>query len=130
MADPTRTPPAPPDNVEAEPFFAAAAEGRFLVRFCADCGKAHWYPRTICPLCFGAETEWREAAGKGVIYSYTVMRRAPEPYALAYVTLDEGPTMLTNIVDCDFETLAIGQEVRLVFKPSEDGTPVPMFAPD
>ena len=55
------------------------------------------------------------------------MRRVPEPYAIAYVTLEEGPTMLTNLVDCDFEEIRIGQAVRVVFKPSEGGPPVPVF---
>ena len=57
------------------------------------------------------------------------MRRADQPYAIAYVTLEEGTTMLTNIVDCDFDRLTIGQHVKLVFKASEDGLPVPMFTP-
>jgi uncharacterized OB-fold protein len=45
------------------------------------------------------------------------------------VTLDEGVTMMTNLVDCDLDAIRIGQRVRLVFKPSEGGPPVPMFAP-
>ena len=57
------------------------------------------------------------------------MQRAPVPYAVAYVTLAEGPTMLTNIVDCDFETIRIGMKVRLLFKPTEGGPPLPMFTP-
>jgi uncharacterized OB-fold protein len=57
------------------------------------------------------------------------MRRVPAPFALAYVTLAEGPTMMTNLVDCDFNTLRIGQPVRLVWKPSEGGPPVPCFTP-
>jgi len=57
------------------------------------------------------------------------MRRAPVPYAIAYVELAEGPRMMTNIVDCDLDKIAIGQPVRLVFKPSEGGPPVPMFTP-
>jgi hypothetical protein len=65
-----------------------------------------------------------------VIYTYSVMRRgAPVPYAIAYVTLAEGPTMMTNIVDCDLEAVKIGQKVKVVFKPSEGGPPVPCFAP-
>jgi uncharacterized OB-fold protein len=55
------------------------------------------------------------------------MRRAKEPYAIAYVTLAEGPTMMTNIVDCDFDKLSIGQAVNVVFKETEGGPPVPMF---
>jgi hypothetical protein len=57
------------------------------------------------------------------------MRRAPVPYAIGYVTLAEGPTMMTNIVDCDLDGIKIGQKVKLVFKPSEGGAPVPCFAP-
>jgi uncharacterized OB-fold protein len=70
-------------------------------------------------------------SGRGEIYSVSVTRRAgPTPYAIAYVRLDEGITMLTNIVDCDLDSLRIGQRVRVVFKPAEDGTMIPMFAPE
>jgi uncharacterized protein len=116
-------------NPETQPFWDAAAEGRFIVRKCTACGRTHWYPRAICPFCFSDKTQWQAASGKGRIYSYSVMRRAPEPYAIAYVTLEEGPTMLTNIVNCDFDSLKVGQNVMLVFKPSEDRPPVPMFTP-
>jgi hypothetical protein len=63
------------------------------------------------------------------VYSYSVLRRAPIPYAIAYVTLAEGPTMMTNIVDCDLDAIRIGQAVRVNFKATEDGPPVPMFSP-
>ena len=76
-----------------------------------------------------APSVWQEASGRGTVYTYSVMRRAPVPYCIAYVTLAEGPTMMTNIVDCDLDTVRIGQAVRLVFKPSEGGPPVPMFTP-
>ncbi|HEY2272672.1 MAG TPA: OB-fold domain-containing protein, partial [Jatrophihabitantaceae bacterium] len=63
------------------------------------------------------------------IYTFSVMRRAKEPYTIAYVTLAEGPTMMTNLVDCDFDKISIGQAVTVVFKETEGGPPVPMFAP-
>ncbi len=122
----TRKIPAPKPTPETRAFWDAAAQGKFLIGRCTACGKAHWYPRTTCPFCW-SETEWVEASGRGTIYSYSVMRRAPEPYVVAYVTLAEGPTMLTNLVDCDFDGLAIGQAVRLKFSPSEGGPPVPTF---
>ena len=121
------TPPAV--NPETKPFWDAAREGRFLVPFCAACGRAHWYPRAICPFCAGDKVEWREASGKGTIYTFSVMRRFKEPYAIAHVTLAEGPTMLTNIVNCDFDKLHIGQPVAVVFQETEGGPPVPMFKP-
>jgi uncharacterized protein len=119
--------PAPQPHPETKAFWDAAAEGRFLIRVCTACGKAHWYPRPICPFCFSPETHWTEASGRGRIYSFSVMRRAEVPYAIGYVTLAEGPTMLTNLVNCNFDGLAIGREVRLVFTPSEGGPMVPTF---
>jgi uncharacterized OB-fold protein len=121
--------PAPVPGLESQAFFDAAKEGRFLIKKCRACGKAHWYPRAICPFCASEDTEWVESAGKATIYSYSVMRRVPEPFALAYVTLAEGPTVLTNLVDCDFDALKIGQAVTFTFKPAENGTPVLMFKP-
>src|ERR1700730_14224201 len=85
-------------NPETQPFWDAAAQGKFIVRKCATCARIHWYPRAICPFCFSDKTEWQPASGEGTIYSYSVMRRTTEPYAIAYVTLEEGTTMLTNIV--------------------------------
>mgnify|MGYP001041105815 CR=1 FL=1 len=122
--------PAPVPGLESQAFFEAAKDGKFLVRQCKACGKAHWYPRAVCPFCASEDTEWVEGSGKGTIYSYSVMRRAPEPFALAYVTLAEGPTMLTNLVERDFDALSIGQAVQIVFKQSDGGGPlVPMFKP-
>jgi uncharacterized OB-fold protein len=119
----------PGSNPDAKPFWDAAAAGRVVVKRCADCGKAHWYPRALCPFCFSTRTEFVPASGGGTIYSFSVMRRAEAPYAIAYVTLDEGVTMMTNIVDCDFDGLNIGQKVRVVLKPTEAGPPVPCFTP-
>jgi len=120
---------APELNPEIEPFFAAAAAGQLLLKRCRDCGETHFYPRAHCPFCLSANTEWLAASGRGEIYSFTILRRVPVVFVAAYVALAEGPKMLTNIVDCDFDALAIGQAVRVVFKPTEGGPPVPMFTP-
>jgi uncharacterized protein len=121
---------APLVNAENKPFFDAAAQGKLLVKFCAACAEYHHYPRAICPHCFSDRTEWREAKGTGTIYTWSVLRRGvPTPYCLAYVTLDEGVSMITNIVDCDLDAVRIGQKVRVVFKPTDGGPPVPMFSP-
>ena len=104
--------PAPPTNPEIEHYWNAAKEDRLLVKKCNSCGEFHFYPRAICPFCFSDQTEWVQASGRGKIYTYSVMRRAPVPYAIAYVTLAEGPTMMTNIVECDFDALEIGQDVE------------------
>jgi Predicted nucleic-acid-binding protein containing a Zn-ribbon len=127
----TRPIPAPPVTIESKPFWDAAAEGRFLIKRCNGCRKAFWYPRSICPLCGNPDTAWEESPGEGGVYSFSIMRRSPTgPYALAYVTLDEGPKVLTNIVDVAPEALKIGMRVKVRFQPTEgDGPPAPVFVP-
>lgn len=114
-------------NPETKAFWQAAAEGRLLVPKCKSCGRAHWYPRRICPHCASSEIEVQEAEGTGEVYSYSIMRRAKVPYAIAYVRLAEGTTMMTNIVDCDFDEIHVGMPVKLVFKQSPEDYPLPMF---
>lgn len=114
---------------ESAPFQEAAAEGRFLVPRCEACGRLHWYPRALCPFCFSDDITWQPASGRGTVYSHTVMRRAKPAYAIAYVTLEEGPTLMTNIVGCDLDAVHIGMAVTVVFQPAENGPLVPMFTP-
>lgn len=119
--------PAPVGNPETTEFWEAAKQGKFLIKHCTACGERHYFPRSICPVCFSDKTEWQESKGEGVIYSYSLMRKSPTgPYAIGYVTLDEGPSLLTNFVDCDLTALKIGQRVKVVFKPT-DGAPLPFF---
>ena len=126
----TRQIPAPAVTIESKPFWDAAAEGKFLIKHCNACGEDHWYPRALCPFCFSDQTEWKESPGEGVIYSYSVMHRSPSgPYAIGYVTLNEGPAVLTNFVDVAPDGLSIGQKVKVKFQPTENGPPVPVFVP-
>ena len=57
------------------------------------------------------------------------MRRVPAPYVIAFVTLAEGVSMMTNIVDCDLDAVAIGQDVQLTFRETEGGYALPVFTP-
>jgi uncharacterized OB-fold protein len=117
-------------NPGDEPYFEAAARGKLMLKKCTACNEVHHYPRALCPFCWSDKVEWVEAKGTGVIYTYSVTRRGgPVPYCIAYVTLDEGVRMMTNIVDTDLDTIRIGQKVKVVFKKSEGGLSIPMFAP-
>jgi hypothetical protein len=121
----------PPPNVDLdnEQFWAAANRRQLLIGQCSKCQKAFFYPRHFCPFCLSADVDWALASGKAQIYSYTVMRRVVKPYVLAYVQLDEGPAMMTNIVESDFESLRVGQIVEAVYVTSKNGSLVPMFRP-
>jgi hypothetical protein len=129
MATTPRAIPAPQPNPETKAFWDGASQGKLLIKKCRACDEVHYYPRALCPFCGSDATEWQAAAGTGTLYSYSVMRRAEVPYAIAYVTLDEGVSMMTNLVDCNFDTLKIGQRMKVVFSPTDGGPPVPTFTP-
>jgi hypothetical protein len=118
----------PVADIASEPYWEAARNGSLLLKHCDDCDETHYYPRPICPFCMSSNTSWIEASGSGLIYSWSVERLAPEPYAIAFVSLPEGPTILTAIVNADLDTLAIGQSVTLGFE-TRDDQPVPVFSP-
>ncbi len=124
-----RTYPDPDINLETERYWAAAKEGVLLLKKCRACERTHFYPRAICPHCLSGDTEWFSASGRGTIYTYSVMRRVAVPFAIAYVTLEEGVTMMSNLVECDFERLAIGQVVEVTFRTTEGGHALPVFRP-
>ena len=117
-------------NPGDQEYFDAAAAGKLMLKKCGDCGEHHHFPRALCPFCFSDKVQWVQAKGTGEIYSYSVSRRAgPVVYCIAYVKLDEGVTMLTNIVDCDLDTVKVGQKVKVAFKTTEGGVSMPVFAP-
>jgi uncharacterized OB-fold protein len=127
--------PAPPVNAETKPYWDATVQGKLLLPRCTVCRIVIWYPRLFCPECGSRNVEWMEASGRGSIYSFTVNRRGTgdyqgiSAYVLAYVELDEGPRVLTNIVDCDPESVAVGQAVEVVFHDTGHGTALPRFRP-
>jgi uncharacterized OB-fold protein len=121
--------PSPAVTTETAAFWSKANEGQLTVPQCKACGKFHWYPRANCPFCTSDRIELKPAKGTGSIYSFSVARRGKDSYVIAYVTLDEGPTMMTNIVNADGAKLAIGQKVRVALVESENGQRVPMFEP-
>ena len=122
MAEKERKLPASATSPETEEYWAAAKDGKLLVKKCTACGKTHHYPRTLCPFCFSDKTEWVEASGRGTIYSYSVMRRAPVPYAMAYVTLAEGPRDKDAVVAADLN-LDVIDDVRSVWQFYRDRRP-------
>lgn len=121
--------PAPRVLPETQAYWTAADEGRLLVKRCQACGEFHHYPRDICPLCLSDQTEWREASGFGTLYSFSTMGKGEAAYTLAFVTLDEGVTLMSNLMGCDPASVSIGQKVQVTFVPSEGGHAVPMFTP-
>lgn len=130
------TKPLPRVDEESKGFWEACGRHELYVQRCRTCGASRYYPRALCPQCLGNDTQWVLSSGKGTVYTYTVthQNQAPGfrdslPYVLAYVELEEGVRMLTNIVGCDPNAVKIGMPVEVVF---EDVTPeatLPKFKP-
>ena len=130
--------PAPFVSPEIKTFWDATAEGRLLLPRCEQCQAVIWFPRPFCPACASTTISWFQASGRGSVYSFTVNRRGQADlpayketgtYVLAYVELDEGPRIMTNIVDCDPDTVAIGQRVEVVFHDTGQGSALLRFRP-
>ena len=129
--------PAPPPErtPETREFWDATAEGRLVLAHCDACDTVIWYPKACCPRCGPGSVSWQQAAGTGTVYSFTVVRRAPGafadavPFVVAYVELDEGPRVLTNVVGCDPDQVFIGQSVRVVFADTGEGSARRPFRP-
>lgn len=132
--------PAPEVNPETAPFWSATARGELLVKQCEDCASLIWYPRSVCPECGSPRTRWQPVSGRGRVYSYTVNHRGEgpyrdrAPYVLAYVELDEGPRLMTNIVapddgKLDDSVLAVGLPVEVTFHDTGEGSALPRFRP-
>ncbi|QES48811.1 nucleic acid-binding protein [Streptomyces venezuelae] len=129
----------PETDAFTRPYWAAAAEGRLLLRRCTACTRAHHYPREFCPYCWAGEDRvaWETASGDAVLYTWSVIHRndlppfgTRVPYVAAVVDLAEGPRMMTEIVDCAAAELRIGMRLRVAFRPEpEAGLAVPVFRP-
>ena len=136
------TTPAPKPAPAADPatleYWDAARRGELRIPLCADCDRHHMYPRTVCPHCGSARLLWTASRGTGEVYSFTVVHRAPSPafegdlpYVVAVVQLDEGPHLMTNLVEVEPDAVRVGLRVRVAFRDAGDaGARVPVFAPD
>ena len=126
--------PAPTPNADSKVFWAAAANEELVLRQCTACGERHYPPRHLCPKCWSDALAWTPSAGKGSIYSFTVMHRAPMPefmkrvpYVVALIDLDEGPRMMANVVGDDALQTAIGDRVGVCYETREGGAKLPQF---
>jgi hypothetical protein len=94
---------------ESQAYWTAADEGRLLVKKCKACGEVHHYPRDVCPHCLSVDTDGCRPPAPAPSTPFSTMGKGEAAYTLAFVTLDEGVTLMTNLVDCDPATVSIGQ---------------------
>jgi uncharacterized protein len=112
----------------AAPFLTGLEDGRLPVQRCAACGTHQLPPRILCTTCGSTDLAWTDASGYGKVVSFTILHRAPDavhreriPYVYALIELAEGPVVVSTVVDCEPSGIRVGQPVRLLFEPTEDG---------
>ncbi|MHB8439285.1 MAG: Zn-ribbon domain-containing OB-fold protein [Acidimicrobiales bacterium] len=134
---PPKPRPAPHPEPEAAPYWRAAHDGSLLVQRCGTCSNTQLYARSLCVACHGTHLSWEPASGRATVYSFTVIRQQYQrpfrdwvPYVVALVDLEEGPRLMTNIVDCDPEEVHIGMPVMARFEPVSDDAALALFAPE
>lgn len=115
--------PLPVPTPTSQPFWDGLRQRRLLLQHSPSTGQWIYYPRNLAPGTLADDIEWREAAGTGVVYTFTVARRptAPawegaSPQLIAVVELDEGPKVTTELVGIAPEAVRIGLHVRAVFE--------------
>lgn len=136
MADARYPKPLPRIDEESKGYWEACQRRELVIQRCGACGVLRHYPRALCPRCLSEAVEWVRASGRGTVYTFTVthQNQAPGfrdalPYVLAYVELDEGVRLLTNVVDCAPEAVRIGMAVEVVFEDATPAVTLPKFRP-
>lgn len=125
------------DEADTRPFWEATRDKQLKYQQCDACGTVVWHPRAHCTGCTSGTLSWRTASGRGTIYTFSVVRqsyhpffRTQVPYAVAWIDLEEGPRLLSNVVgvaDPALE-LACGQAVEVQWEEHQELS-IPLFRP-
>jgi hypothetical protein len=126
----------PRPTPETEAYWDGCRKHELLLQRCVACSEFQFYPRIVCTNCSSDKLEWVKANGQGKILTFTVVRRPVSeayaedvPYVVALIKLDEGPTMMSNVVQCDPEALKIGDPVQVMFEDWSKDISIPKFSP-
>lgn len=132
MVTPSRALPLPtPDSKD---FWRGCNDGELRMQQCDSCGTVVWFPRGLCAVCNSASLTWFGLSGHGTLYSFSVVTRPANPafqpqYILALVDLEEGPRMMTHLIDVNPEAVEVGMAVHVQFERQTPEICLPVFTP-
>jgi uncharacterized OB-fold protein len=126
--------PLPRPTPLSRPYWDGCREGLLRFQRCRACGTAVFIPQPVCSGCFGDTLEWVDSTGRGSVYSYSVVHRAPSPgftvpYIVVIAELSEGWHLLSNLLDCAPEDVFVGMPIEVVFEVKSDTIHLPCFRP-
>ncbi len=126
--------PRPFAGVASQPYWDACARGELMFQRCASCDGITHTPAVMCAHCSGRTLTWERSSGTGTVYSWTTVWRpqTPDftvPYVAVIVDIDEGWQILSNVIGCEHDAVAIGMRVSVEFHAITDGVMLPYFRP-
>lgn len=115
-------------------FWENARAGRLSVQRCDNCQDIHFPGSPVCPRCLSSDQSWTPVSGRGTLLSWVRFHRAywdgfraELPYLVCLVGLEEGPLLISNILETDPEKLVIGSPVDAVFETVDEELTLPKF---
>lgn len=130
--------PTPSQSPESKPFWDALNDDRFVVQQCRSCDQWQYPYRGFCSHCWAGELDEHEAAG-ATVFTHSIIYKNDSPgfendvpYVAAIVELDQdrgGLMIMTNIVDCDPDSVRIGMPVEVTFVDTVSGQKLGVFRP-
>jgi len=128
--------PVPVPTEDTAYFWERCRARELVLQRCVACGRVQFYPRALCTGCLSDRLEWIPASGRGEVHSFTTVFRAPTqafqdqaPYVVAVIELKEGVRLISQVVGCAPDQLAIGMPVEVVFEEVSDAITLPKFQP-
>lgn len=126
----------PRPTAETAAFWEGCTNHQLKVQCCDDCGHYQFYPRIFCTQCSSKQVSWVAVTGRGRVRSFTICRHAVSkayaaeaPYVVALIQLEEGPTMMSNVVQCDVQDVKVGMPVEVMFEEWSEEISIPKFYP-
>lgn len=121
-------------SLETKPYWDGCLRGELLYQKCRDCREVVFHARAVCPYCLSSALDWEKSAGRGAIYSFTLLhiplhreRPGKLPRALGIIALDEGFHMFSQIELPDGAELRVGQRVQVYFDRVAEDLTLPKF---
>lgn len=131
--------PLPFPTEDTKPFWDSVKQHSMALPYCTKCQAFYYYPRAFCPKCFSWEgIEYRTVSGKGKVYGFAICYRGQAegwwdktPYTVVTVELDEGPRMVSNLINVeqDPEHIRVGMPVEVVYSDVTPEMTLPHFQP-
>jgi len=119
--------------VDTSPFWEGARDHRLMLQFCLDTGRFQYPPRPVSRYSGSSNLEWRQARGRGTIFSWVVQSASHppllprSPLVSVLVDLDDGVRILSWLTGVENQEIGRGKAVELDWQPLVDGRMWPAF---